>query len=149
MFFEEFKIGKQVTTASREVTVDDLDSFIRLTGLNNPLFMDDRKAVETGYASRLAPGPYLLSLAMGLVQQSGIFDHVIALLQFDELRFIRTVHPGDTLVVDVTPLHRNATSKAERGLVEIAYELKNQNNQTVLSTRATYLIWRRPEDTND
>lgn len=139
MYFEEFKPGKKVTTPTRIVTPDDIDSFISLSGLDLAMFMNDSGAQAAGHETRLAPGPLVLSLAMGLVRQTGWFDQVVAVAGFDDLRFIKTVHPGDELHLKVEVKQAEPTHDPERGLVILSYTGFNQHGDIVLSSQAIYL----------
>jgi acyl dehydratase len=143
MYFEEFEPGKKIETPSRTIAPEDIDSFVDLSGLDLAMFMDDAGARAAGHAVRLAPGPLVLSLAMGLVRKTGWFDQVVAVAGFDELRFIKTVHPGDTLRIKVEVKQAEPTHDPERGLVVLAYTGLNQHGDIVLSSRAIYLYKRR------
>ena len=146
MYFEDFEPGKLIQVGFRMVTARDLDAFIDLTGLDNPIFLSDQGARAAGHSARLVPGPFQLSLAMGLCQQSGLFDRVVAVAQFNELRFLKPVHPGDTLTMTALPLEKRPTRDSSRGLVILRYEISNQNGEPVLTADGTYLFLTRPGD---
>jgi acyl dehydratase len=103
------------------------------------MFINDSGAQAVGHVVRLAPGPLVLSLAMGLVRRTGWFDQVVAVAGFDELRFVKTVHPGDELRLKVEVKSAEPTHDPERGLVILAYTGFNQHNDIVLSSQAIYL----------
>ena len=140
MYFEDFVIDEEKITPSRKVTAEDLDAFIRLSGLDNPIFNSEGGAREMGHRGRLVPAPFQLSLAMGLCQQAGLFDRVVAVLEFENLRFLRPVHPGATLKVRARAVEKRPTSRPERGLVVLDYDLLDQDGQAVMSARAKYLM---------
>lgn len=146
MYFEEFTPQTKITTPTRTITLDDIESFIKLSGLANPLFMSDQGAQARGHAQRLAPAPLQLSLAMGLCQQAGLFDHVVAVLGFDRMRFLKPVHPGHSISLKAAVLRARPTTRPDRGLVVLGYEMLNQNGEAVMRTEATYLMARRPSD---
>lgn len=140
MFFEDLPVGLTLRTLTRLVTASDVDAFVELTGLKNPIFESDAGAQIAGHAARLTPGPMLLALAMGLAQQTGLFDHVVAVLQFDAVRFLGTVHPGDAITLDVEVVAQRKTRRPDRGLVELDYVLTTQRGQKVMVAHATYLM---------
>ena len=144
MYYEEFIPQETLTTGRRQVTVSDLDAFLKLTGLENPIFLSNDGAAAAGHSGRIVPAPFQISIAMGLAQQAGLFDHVVAVLEFDVMKFHRSVHPGDTLMLKAVTLQKRETSRSERGLVVLEYRLLNQQEETVMSCRATYLMRRRP-----
>lgn len=140
MYFEDFEVGMSFTTGRRTVTDNDLDRFIALSGLDNPIF---RRPVDPEGSPRLVPAPLQLSVAMGLAQQDGIFDHVVAVTEFDQMRFLHPVHPNDTVSLRVGVTDKRPTSKPDRGVVRLSYELINQRGQVVMSALAVYLMRRR------
>ncbi len=143
MYFEEFTPGKTITTPTKPITVEDIDSFIKMSGLDLAMFMNDAGAQAAGHGKRLAPGPLVLSLAMGLVRKTGWFDQVVAVAGFDALRFVKTVHPGDSLRVHVEVKDARPTKHTDRGLVILAYTGYNQHDDIVFSSDGTYLFRRR------
>ena len=144
MYFEEFKPGRRLVTAGRLVTTGDIDTFIQLSGLANPIFMTEDGARAAGHPDRLVPAPLQLSLAMGLCQQAGFFDHVAAVLEFDRMKFLKTVHPGQSILLEAEVLEARPTARTDRGLVVLEYTLKNEEQQAVMTTRAVYLMRRKP-----
>ena len=84
MYFEDFKIGMTTKTPSKEFTSEALDTFLEATGLKLPIFQDNRKAQSIGHKERLVPGPMILSVTMGLVKPTGWFDHIVAVLEFEQ-----------------------------------------------------------------
>ncbi|MEW5722039.1 MAG: MaoC/PaaZ C-terminal domain-containing protein [Thermodesulfobacteriota bacterium] len=145
MYFEDFEPGRVLGTPARTVTAKDLDDFLRLSWLDNPIFTSPDGAAAAGHAGRIVPAPFQLAMAMGLAQQAGIFDHVVAVLEFDRLKFHRVVHPGHTLRLGATVLVKRETSQPGRGVVILEYEMKNQEGQTVMTALATYLMRRRED----
>lgn len=140
MYYEDFELGKPITTRRRVVTATDIDLFCALTHAVNPLFLSDEYAKASGQPARLAPGPLLFSLTIGLCYQAGLFDHVVAMAGVDKLRFLMPVHPGDMITATTTPLDKRPTKKPDRGIVVLKHELKNQRDEDVLIAEVTYLM---------
>ncbi len=145
MYFEDFEPGRRLPVGTRTVAAEEVDRFVELVGLDNPIFLSDRGAARAGHPRRLVPGPLQLSLAMGMCQQAGLFDRVVAVAQFDRLQFKRPVHPGDTLTMEALPLEKRPTGNPDRGLVILRYDIHNQNREPVLAAQGTYLFRTRPE----
>jgi acyl dehydratase len=64
----------------------------------------------------------------------------------DKLRWLRPVRPGDTLrsevnIVDVRP----SRSKPDRGMLVMAFKIRNQRGEDALTMRNIQLTRRRPE----
>ncbi len=142
MYFEEFTPGRKIETPTITITLDDVDSFIELSGLDLAMFISDAGAQAMGHEARLVPGPLVLSKAMGLVRQTGWFDQVVAVAGFDGLRFLKPMHPGDELRLKVEVKEAQPTHDPDRGLVILSYTGLNQHGDIVLSSQAIYLYKR-------
>jgi len=143
MYFEDFVVGRRTVTPEREITIANLDAFLDISGLHLPMFLSDESAQRIGHEKRLVPGPMILSLAMGLAKETGWFDHVVAVVEFDELRFTKALHPGQSIKAEITVKHTKRTQNPERGLVTLAYKVTNENDEVVLSAKGKYLIQAR------
>lgn len=143
MYFEDFEIGKKTVTPTREITVEALDTFLDISGLHLPMFMSDEMARKIGHEKRLTPGPMILSLTMGLVKETGWFDHVVAVLEFEHLRFLKAMHIGDTIQAQMTVKLTKPIKNPTRGLVVLSYLGINQEGDSVLSADGKYLIQTR------
>jgi acyl dehydratase len=143
MYFEEFEIGKKTVTPTRKITVEALDAFLDISGLYLPLFMSDEMAQKIGHKQRLTPGPMILSLTMGLVKETGWFDHIVAVLEFEQLRFLKAMHIGDTIQAELTVKFTKQTQNPNRGLVVLSYHGTNQKGENVLSADGKYLMQTR------
>jgi acyl dehydratase len=143
MYFEDFVVGRQTVTPERKITIIDLDAFLDISGLHLPIFLSDEGARRIGHEKRLVPGPMILSVAMGLAKETGWFDHVVAVVEFDELRFRKALHPEQSIKAEITVKHTKLTQNLERGLVTLAYKVTNENDEVVLSAQGKYLIQTR------
>jgi acyl dehydratase len=143
MYFEEFEIGKKTVTPAKKITVEVLDAFLDISGLHLPLFMNDEMAQKIGHKKRLTPGPMILSLTMGLVKETGWFDHIVAVLEFQQLRFLKAMHVGDTIQAEMTVKFTKPTKNPNRGLVVLSYRGINQEGEDVLSADGKYLMQTR------
>ena len=143
MYFEDFVVGKQTVTPERKITAINVDAFLDISGLHLPMFLSDEGAQRIGHEQRLVPGPMILSVAMGLAKETGLFDHVVAVVEFDELRFWKALHPEQSIKAEITVKHTKLTQNPKRGLVTLAYKVINQNDEVVLSASGKYLVQMR------
>ena len=143
MHYEDFEIDRPIETRRRVVTGTDIDLFAAMTGAVNPLFLSDRVAQDAGQPARLTPGPLQFSLMIGLCYQAGMFDHIVAMAGVKDMRFMAPVHPGDAVTATATPMEKRPSKKADRGVVVLRHELKNQRQQTVLTAEVSYLMLRK------
>ena len=143
MYFEDFVTGKQALTPERKITAFNLDAFLDISGLHLPMFLSDQGAQRIGHEQRLVPGPMILSVAMGLVKETGWFDHVVAVVELDEFLFKKALHPEHSIKAEITVKNIKRTQNPERGLVILAFKVINQNGEMVLSGRGRYLMQTR------
>jgi acyl dehydratase len=87
MYFEESSKGDKFTTRPRVVTGTDMDNFAALTEATNPGFMNEEFGKSRGFKGRIAPGVLILALGVGAQCSIESFDHIIAFLGIDKLRF--------------------------------------------------------------
>ena len=140
MYFEDFMDGLRVNTPAREITAAGLDAFLDLSRLHLPMFMTDDAARALGHPGRLVPGPMTLSILMGLVVETGWFDHVVAVLAFEDVRFLKAVHVGHRVAAEIAVRHTRPTRSLGRGVVRLSYIGNNQDGQRILTAEGTYLM---------
>ena len=143
MYFEDFVTGQQALSPEKKITAASLDAFLDISGLHLPMFLSDQGARGVGHEQRLVPGPMILSIAMGLVKETGWFDHVVAVVELDEFRFTKALHPEHSIKVEITVKNIKRIQNPERGLVILAFKVINQNGEMVLSGKGKYLMQTR------
>jgi len=108
----------------------------------------DRAQSHVVFNGLSAPGFQLASLAWGLAVRTGRFDAcAIAGLGVDELQWPLPVRPGDELTCKFEVLEaRKSTSKTDRGILVVRYEIFNQTNEKVFSMKMTQMLARKPQN---
>jgi acyl dehydratase len=138
--FEEMVPGRRFRTASRTITETDLVSFVTLTGMTEPLFLDEAGSREANYAGRLVPGALVFSYAEGLVMQSGVIHGTgIAFLRAD-IDVKAPVFAGDTITVVVEVTEARAASSGPRGVVTTRNTVVKRGGGPVLVYEPVRLI---------
>ena len=145
MYLEDFLVGAEFATDLRQINEADVVAFLDLSLLKNPIFLDDTIAQAMGHPRRILPAPLLISIAMGLCQQRGLFDHMVAVLEFEYVRFQKPSYLGDSVRVNSRVALARPTKNPQRGVVKMVFELHNQRGESVLEMAAVYLMLRRPE----
>ena len=146
MYFEDFNLGNKFTTRSRIVTGTDTDMFAILTGATNPTFLDDTSARKVGHEKRIVPGLLILSLGVGLLYSLGLFDHLIALLGIEQIKFVAPVNSGDKIQCNLEIIAKKETRKKDRGIVITKWDCQSQGGKQVLEvTRFALLLQRGSE----
>ncbi|MFS8047372.1 phenylacetic acid degradation bifunctional protein PaaZ [Rhizobium sp. BR 314] len=127
----ELKIGDQLVTAKRTVTLDDIEHFASFTGDTFYAHMDEEAAkANPFFDGRVAHGYLIVSFAAGLFVDPAP-GPVLANYGVDNLRFLTPVNPGDTLQVQLTCKEINPRANAEHGEVRWDCKVTNQLDAVV------------------
>lgn len=143
-YWEDFPEHTHLRTRGMTITETHIVNWANIAGDWLPLHVDHHESAQTPFGSVIAHGPLTLSLALGLVIQTGFFgDAVIAWLGLDDVRLPQPVLPGDTIYVEVEVVEHVPTSKPERGRVRLSYHVVNQRDETVMTFTSGFLLRRR------
>jgi oxepin-CoA hydrolase / 3-oxo-5,6-dehydrosuberyl-CoA semialdehyde dehydrogenase len=127
----ELRIGDQIVTATREVTLDDIEHFANFTGDTFYAHMDEEAArANPFFEGRVAHGYLIVAFAAGLFVQPDP-GPVLANYGIDNLRFLTPVNPGDTLGVQLTCKEINPRQEGEHGEVRWDCRVTNQKDEVV------------------
>ena len=130
---DEFKVGDRHATRGITVTETHVVAWAGLTGDFYPLHMDREFAARTQFGERLAHGPMIFALAVGLVAQAGFAgEAAIAWLGVDGMRMLAPVKIGDTVRVEVLVKDARVTRDPRRGVQVWEYTVLNQRDEKVL-----------------
>ena len=127
----ELRIGDQIVSASREVTLDDIETFAHFTGDTFYAHMDEAAAsANPFFPGRVAHGYLLVSWAAGLFVDPAP-GPVLANYGLENLRFITPVSPGDEIRVELTAKQITPRETDEYGEVRWDAVIRNQNDEIV------------------
>ncbi|MDF1718675.1 MAG: phenylacetic acid degradation bifunctional protein PaaZ [Antarcticimicrobium sp.] len=128
--FGELAIGETLHSASRVVTLEDIEHFATFTGDTFYAHMDDAAAKRNPFfPGRVAHGYLLLSFAAGLFVEPNE-GPVLANTGLDNLRFMKPVSAGDSIKVRLTVKHKTPRNE-EYGEVRWHVTLTNQDDEKV------------------
>jgi oxepin-CoA hydrolase/3-oxo-5,6-dehydrosuberyl-CoA semialdehyde dehydrogenase len=131
--FEQLQIGDSVRTASREITLDDINHFAEFTGDRFYAHMDEEAARKNPFfEGRVAHGYLIVSFAAGLFVDPD-FGPVLANYGLDDLRFAQPVNYGDAIKVRLTCKQKTLREGSGYGEVRWDTEVTNQNDEIVAS----------------
>ena len=140
----ELALGDQVVSASREVTLDDIETFARFTGDTFYAHMDEEAAAANPFfPGRVAHGYLLVSWAAGLFVDPEP-GPVLANYGLENLRFITPVSPGDTIRVTLTAKQITPRETDEYGEVRWDAVILNQNDEIVATYDVLTLVAKEP-----
>ena len=144
-YWEDFSVGQKVTTQAVTVTETHLVNWAGLTMDFYPFHVDEEYAKNTPFKGRVAHGPLTMAMACGLVAMTGVYgDSLIAWLGAENMRIPLPVRIGDTIHVDAEVVEARETKNPGRGVVKFKFDVKNQNNETVMNLDWVLMMRRRP-----
>ena len=140
----ELRIGDQIVSVSREVTLDDIETFARFTGDTFYAHMDeDAAAANPFFPGRVAHGYLLVSWAAGLFVDPEP-GPVLANYGLENLRFLTPVSPGDMIRVELTAKQITPRETDEYGEVRWDAVIRNQGDEVVATYDVLTLVNKEP-----
>jgi acyl dehydratase len=141
--FDEFEIGEELASGARTVTEADVVNFACLSGDFHPEHTNEEYAKKGPIGERIAHGLLVMSISIGLLNQTGAFEGTtIAVLEM-KVRFVKAVKFGNTIRAIQKIVGMRETSKPDRGVLSSLVTVLNQDNQTVLEADLVVLLYRR------
>ncbi|MDF3414913.1 phenylacetic acid degradation bifunctional protein PaaZ [Sulfitobacter sp. M57] len=126
--FNQIELGETFNSPSREITLEDIETFAHFTGDTFYAHMDEDAAkANPFFPGRVAHGYLLLSFAAGLFVQPDP-GPVLANTGLDNLRFMAPVAAGDSIRVRLSVKHKTPRNE-EYGEVRWHVTLYNQNDE--------------------
>ena len=127
--FGEMKVGDSSVSRGRTVTETDIVNFAMIMGMWLELQTNDEFAEHTMYGKRIAQGPLIYTIAVGLMNIDG--EILVALSGADRMRMLTPVFVGDTLwaKTEITELRDR---EDDNGLVVARLEAINQRNEVAM-----------------
>ncbi len=153
-YYEDLEVGFRIKhKTGRTITEMDNVLFCALTMNPQPLHLNEDFAAKTQFGHRIANGIFTLGLLVGLTVPELTEGTIVANLAYDRVVHTKPVFHGDTLYVETEVLEkRPSKTRADRGLVRLKHQGKNQNDQVVVEIERTVMFLRRdnlPSDEND
>ncbi|GAA5315229.1 MAG: MaoC/PaaZ C-terminal domain-containing protein [Candidatus Pelagadaptatus aseana] len=145
-YFEDCELGETMRSQGRTVSEADIHQFAGLTGDWNPLHTDAEFAAQGLFGERIAHGPLVFSLGIGLSVQipNALPKHFIAAYGIDRVRFSAPTKIGDTLHTQLEIVKLDAKDD-NLGVVTTQVNVINQRGETACSYQAKAAVARRPQ----
>jgi acyl dehydratase len=146
LYFDDFKVGDKFSSAAKTITGDMIVEFAKVYD-PQPFHLDPVAAKASIYGGLIASGFQTLALGFRLFYDTGTLSAAsMGSPGLDELRWLRPVRPGDTLLVEMEVVEsRPSQSKPDRGIMRATYKYLNQKGEAVLSYTAMHLLKRQPD----
>lgn len=143
-FLDDLSAGQVFVSGSHRIDEEQIKAFAAQFD-PQPFHLDDAAAKSTLFGGLAASGWHTAALTMKLLVQSGapIAGGIVG--AGGEIAWPRPTRPGDVLtvyteVIEVTP----SKSRADRGMVTMRSETRNQDGQAVQVSTMKLVVPRRP-----
>lgn len=144
LYFDDVAVGTAGTTPEVTVTKEMILAYAELTGDHTPVHVDEEFAAKSHFGGIVAHGLFGLSLADGLKTQGSLRFPPGASLGWT-WDFLKPIRAGDRLRVGYHVSSMRLIRKPGWGIVVLASELINQNDEVVQKGEHKLMILRRPE----
>lgn len=146
-WFEDLHPGDRFTTGGIMVTESHVLGFAGLTGDFFDLHVDEQFARELGFKGRVAHGLLGLALTDGLKNRAAPRLRAVASLAWS-WRFTRPILIGDRIHAQIEVAAKRETKRADRGIVTLAFQVRNQDGEVVQEGTNELMVLRRPDKEN-
>src|SRR6202522_567749 len=119
LYFEQFEVGQKFEHAVRR-TVTETDNLLFSALTMNPaaLHLDAEYAKATEFGERIVKSVFTLGLLVGLSVYDTTYGTTLGNLGWEEVKFPRPVHVGDTLRAQTVVLAKRVSrSRTDSGIV--------------------------------
>src|SRR4051794_26351070 len=132
-FFEDFGIGQHLVHAiPRTMHGGDISAYMALTGERPALSSSTELARSLGFQREVMPDLLVFHIVFGK-SVPDVSHNATANLGYADVRFLRPVYPGDTLVAESEVIGLREVSSGDAGVVYVRTRGSNQKGQEVLS----------------
>lgn len=146
LYLDDIEVGARRSFGHYEVTREEVLAFAEKYD-PQPFHLSDEAAAQTHFGRLAASGWHTCSMTMAmLVAEMKVHPQAsLGAAGIDELRWLRPVHPGDTLRCETETLEvRPSRSKPGMGSVRNRMTVFNQHDEPVLQFIAIALMRTRP-----
>ena len=142
MYFEEFVLGKQTKIDSAVIEKSEIIDFAKKYD-NIPLHTDEEYAKSTFFGKLIAPGVMSFMSVWAKYLEIDLAGEELIAGKSTKIEWIKPVFAEDVLTSTCTV--SNLTKRnAQNGIVELTFEVFNQNNELVLTDVTEMIVKCRP-----
>jgi acyl dehydratase len=145
IYFEDIEVGRVTEFGRYEVTREEVLEFARKYD-PQPFHLSDEEAAKTHFGRLAASGWHTCAMTMAVIARRVMAEEQAGLgSPGDELRWLKPVYPGDTLIVKGRIVEKTPSrSKPEIGSFRTETEVTNQDGVPVMRFTSIVLMRRRP-----
>ncbi len=146
-WFDDIAAGERFVTGAATLSEAEIVAFAQRFD-PQPIHVDAAYAATGPYGGLIASGFQTMALGFRLFYELGVLGEAcIGGPGIDTVRFHRPARPGDSIHAVATVAEaRPSRSKPDRGYVRMAYEVRNQRGEAVLSFEIVHILMRRPPE---
>ncbi|HEX8387651.1 MAG TPA: MaoC family dehydratase [Sphingomonas sp.] len=149
LYFEDVEVGAIQRFGAYRVTREEVVEFAGRYD-PQPFHLSDEQAARTHFGRLSASGWHTCAMTMSMIV-ANLQEQQVAGVEspgIDELRWLRPVHPGDTLSCETEVLEKRASqSRPEMGISKSRMTVFNQDGAPVMTFISTHLTATRPTAT--
>ena len=144
-YFEEFVVGQSLVTAGRTITESDVVNFAGVSGDFNQMHVDAEYAAVGEFGERVAHGLLVVSIAVGLIVQTGLMEGTVLAFREMDWKFSRAVLIGDTVRAKIEITKLKSLPRLGGGSINAKVTVLNQQDQAVHRGNMVLLVRSQPE----
>lgn len=144
-YYDDLSLGSFFNTGKIVVTETHIVNFAGISGDFFDVHMDDEFARAQGFPARIAHGLLGLCLIDGLKNRAEVQLQAVASLGWKSWAFKAPIIVGDSISATITVEAMRLTSKGDRGVVELCFDVKNQDGALVQKGNNILLMRRKGE----
>jgi len=144
-YFDDFKLGEIFQLNEHKVSEAEIVEFASKYDPQS-YHIDPVAAAQSPFGSLIASGWHTAAIFMRMKCDSFLSQsHCVGSPGVDQLRWITPVRPGDRLHGENEIIQlRQSKSKPDRGIVQSAVSIYNQDNELVMSLETTAFFLKQP-----
>lgn len=144
-YFEEFEVGQGLMTTGRTITESDIVSFAGLSGDYNQMHVDAEYAAGGEFGQRVAHGLLIVSIATGLIVQTGFMEGTVLAFRELDWKFSLPVMIGETIRAKVEISETKALPRLGGGSINAKVSVLNQDDRVVQRGNMVLLVRSKPD----
>lgn len=145
-YYDDLHVGAFFRTGRITVTESHIVAFAGMSGDFFDVHMDDDFARAQGFPGRIAHGLLGLCLVDGLKNRAEVQLQAVASLGWNDWAFKAPIVAGDSIGATITVEDMRLTSSGDRGVVQLSFDVRNQQDVTVQRGRNALLMRCREEE---
>jgi 3-hydroxybutyryl-CoA dehydratase len=138
--YEDLSVDDYFYTGNIDITETHIVNFAGISGDFFDVHMDREFALSKGFSGKIAHGLLVLSLVDGLKNRAPTQLNAIASLGWKNWEFKAPVCAGDSINCKITIAAKRKTSRGDRGIVKLDFEVYNHESVLVQSGTNNLLI---------